>query len=135
MLQRKDADYAPSSGITIKSVLVIAVNQAGMPELGEFLMAALIFAAYNTALVALYVASRTIHGITRDMGFKSDYRIKDWIAYLGVTNRHRVPSVAIVVSAALFGSWLPALHFARRHPTIIDVGFTLSCDRSELTEN
>ena len=133
-LQRKDPDYTPTSGPTIKSVLVIAAEKAGMPNLGGFLMAALIFATYNTALVALYVASRTIHGITRDMVFESDYSIKNWIAYLGVTNRQRVPSVAIVASAALFGSWLPALHFARAHPTISDVGFKLPCGGSELME-
>ena len=126
VLQRKDPDYASTPGPTIKSVLVIAAEKAGMPNLGGFLMAALIFAAYNTALIALYVASRTIHGITRDMVSNSDYKIKNWIAYLGVTNRQRVPSVAIVASAALFGSWLPALHFVRAYPTISDVSFQIT---------
>ena len=120
-LHRKDPDFVPASSPATHSVLVLAVEHAGMKNLAGFLMGALIFAAYNTAMIALYVASRTLHGLTRGMDFNSEFLIKRWIAYLGVTNRSRVPSVALVVSAIAFASWLPALHFARARPTTGDV--------------
>ena len=121
-LHRKDPEYNPGSNGQIRSIMVLAVERAGIKDLDGFLMGALILTAYNTALVDLYVASRTLHGITRGMDFNSRYCIKRWIAYCGVTtHRHRVPSVALIVSAAAFGSWLPALHFARAHLSVSDV--------------
>ena len=120
-LQRKDSNFVPASSPTTHSVMVLAVQQAGMKDLAGFLMGALIFAAYNTAMTALYVASRTLHGLTRGMDVNSEFQVKRWIAHLGVTNGQRVPSVALVASAIAFGSWLPALHFARARPTIGDV--------------
>lgn len=122
-LQRKDPNAVPASIPATPSVMVLAVQHAGMKKLAGFLMGALIFAAYNTAMTALYVASRTLHGLTRGMDYNSEFRVKRWIAYLGVTNGQRVPSVALVASAIAFGSWLPALHFARARPTIGDVDF------------
>ena len=125
-LQRKDPDFVPTSSPITHSVMVLAVQHAGMETLASFLEAALIFAAYNTAMIALYVASRTLHGLTRGMDFNSEFRVKRWIAYCGVTNGKRVPSKALVVSAVAFGSWLPAVHFAKARPTIGDVNLPQS---------
>ena len=121
--QRMYSNFVPASSPITHSVMVLAVRHAGMKSLAGFLMGALIFAAYNTAIIALYVASRTLHGLTRGMDFKSEFMVKRWIAYLGVTNGQRVPSIALVVSAVAFGSWLPALHFARARPSVVEVYF------------
>ena len=94
-----------------------------MKSLAGFLMAALIFAAYNTTIIALYLASRTLQGLKSGLDFKSEPKVKRWIAYLGVTNGRRVPSVALVVSAVAFASCLPALHFARARPSEVEVNF------------
>ena len=59
-----------------KPVVVLAAENAGMKKLAGFLMAAHILVACNTAIVALYIASRTLHGITRDMDFNTRFRIK-----------------------------------------------------------
>ena len=120
-LQRKDPNFVPPSSPATQSVMILAVQHAGMKNLAGFLVGALIFAAYNTAMTALYVASRTLHGLTRGMDVNSEFQVKRWIAHLGVTNGQRVPSVAVVASAIAFGSWLPALHFAKARPTIGDV--------------
>lgn len=125
-LQRKDPEYVPISSSTVHPIMVLAVQHAGIETLDDFLMAALIVTAYNTAIVALYVASRTLHGITRDMDFNSEFLVKRWIAYLGVTNCQHVPSVAVLASAATFGSWLPALHFAQARHSISDVSLNVS---------
>ena len=125
-LQRKDPDFVPESSPATHSVMVLAVQHAGMKNLASFLMAALIFAAENTAMIALYVASRTLHGLTRGMDFNSEFPVKRWIAYLSVTNGQRVPSVALLASAFAFGSWLPAVNFARARPTVGDVGISQS---------
>ena len=120
-LQPKDPNLIPASESTTHSVMVIAVEHAGMKNLAGFLVAALIFATYNTAMISLYVASRTLHGLTRAMDVNSNLRVKRWIAYLSVTNGKHVPSVSLVVSAIAFGSWLPALQFTRARPTTGDV--------------
>ena len=121
-LQRGDPGYSVESRSNFSPVLVLVVQHAEIEGLAGFLTATLIFLAYNTAIVALYVASRTLHGITRDINFNSSFLIKRWIAYLSITtNSHRVPSVALFVSAVVFGSWLPLLHFVRAHPSISDV--------------
>ncbi|KAG7005608.1 hypothetical protein G7Y79_00018g044150 [Physcia stellaris] len=99
-LQRKDPDYTPTSGPTIKSVLVIAVEKAGMPNFTGFLMAALIFTTYNTALVALL--KKHIHDL-------KDVEYRTYNLWLKDNKKVKYRSLLEVQNFQPFAAWPIAL--------------------------
>jgi amino acid transporter len=96
------------------SILIIAARKSAIPHLAGFLNVALILTVLSSANTALYVASRTLYGLTRE--FQVEQRAvfwKKWISELGTTHHaNNVPIKAVLASFVLFG-WLPVLHIAR----------------------
>ncbi|EPE32293.1 hypothetical protein GLAREA_07426 [Glarea lozoyensis ATCC 20868] len=96
------------------SILIIAARKSAIPHLAGFLNVTLILTVLSSANTALYVASRTLYGLTRE--FQVEQRAvfwKRWISELGTTHHtNNVPIKAVLTSFVLFG-WLPAVHIAR----------------------
>jgi yeast amino acid transporter len=91
------------------SVLLVAVQEAGIQHLPGFLNACIIFCVISASNTALYVSSRTLFGLARGLDPNGQWPIC-WLAKLGTTTPNtRVPAWALVVSALAF-FWLPFLH-------------------------
>lgn len=91
------------------SVLLIAVQEAGIQHLPGFFNACIIFCVISASNTALYVSSRTLFGLARGLDPNGQWPI-NWLAKLGTTTPNtRVPAWALVVSALAF-FWLPFLH-------------------------
>ena len=97
------------------AVFILATQEAGVKVLPGFLSGCIIFCVLSSANTALYVASRTLFGLTREIpGNHKAFPIR-WLARLGtVTPRTRVPAWALVVSILSF-CWLPFLHLKREY--------------------
>jgi amino acid transporter len=94
------------------AVVVIAARRYCSTGAGWFFNAAIIYFCVSAANSALYVASRTIFGLTREINRREN---PSWylrvFAYLGVTTPFaQVPHWALLISAIAF-CWLPALQY------------------------
>lgn len=101
---------AKPSGPGFYAVVVIAAREYGSPSAGWFFNACIIYFCISASNTALYVASRTLFGLTRGID-----RIDNpsWILkvfkYFGVTSPYaQVPHWALLFSAIAF-YWLPFL--------------------------
>jgi amino acid transporter len=106
--------FAPNTNTTqTSSVLVIAVLNASIPTLPGFINGCLIMAVLSAANTALYVSSRTLFGLTREID--PDDKLWWWIAKLSTTTPHRkVPAAALFLSTAAF-CWVPFLHLSKSY--------------------
>jgi amino acid transporter len=87
---------------------IIAVAEAGLNVLPGVLIGFLVYSGVSCANTALYVASRTLYGLTRNLRYNSDSVFERFFANLNfVSGTTRVPSWAIGTSALVFASWLP----------------------------
>jgi amino acid transporter len=94
------------------SIVVIALDNAGLPALAGFVNGCLIVAVLSAANTALYVASRTLFGLTKAIG--PDSRFWGWFSVFSTTTPgRRVPAPALFISALAF-CWIPFLHLAKR---------------------
>jgi yeast amino acid transporter len=94
------------------AIVVIAARQYCSISAGWFFNACIIYFCVSASNTALYVASRTIFGLTREIDRLEN---PSWylkvFAYLGVTTPFaQVPHWALLVSAIAF-CWLPALQY------------------------
>ena len=90
-----------------RAVVVIAAERAGYKHVPGFLTGCMIFSAMSAANTSLYVASRVLHGMTREM--QPDTWPLSWLRHLGtVVPKTGVPGWALLVSAIAF-FWLPFL--------------------------
>jgi amino acid permease len=93
------------------SVVLIATGKSNIPGLSKFLNGCLIMAVFSAANTTLYVASRTLFGLTKTIK-PGGPALSKLLYRLGTTNPStRVPSWAVVVSALAF-VWLPVTHVA-----------------------
>lgn len=100
----------PRKDCTPASLLIIVAKNASIPMLPGILNGCLILAVLSAANTSLYVASRTLFGLTR--GLKGDRtQFERFICNLGTTNSRKVPVHALLVSAGVCGLWLPLIHF------------------------
>ncbi|KAK0735208.1 putative amino acid transporter [Lasiosphaeria miniovina] len=104
---KDDGSGAPPS-ITTSAFVVIAL-QSQIPHLADIFNAFLIFTALTCAQTNLYVASRTLFGLTSrlDGGTGQPWLLRV-LAWFGRTNRHKVPMRAMIFSSLAF-SWVPFL--------------------------
>ena len=89
------------------SGFVIAANDSSIFGLGEFVTISLLLTAISTANTFLYVASRTLYGLVKDLKDDSPSRITRFLAFFGKTTRLRVPVRAVVASCCI--CWVPFL--------------------------
>ncbi|KAF5723461.1 amino acid transporter [Fusarium mundagurra] len=92
-------------GFTFSPFILIAKSST-IPNLDHALNAFILFTALTCANTNLYVASRTLFGITRNI--RSGDSMPAALAWFGVTNRDRVPLRAMVMTALAF-IWVPFL--------------------------
>ena len=105
---------APSTNTTqTNSIVIIAVYNAKIPTLPSFLNACLIMAVLSASNTALYVASRTLFGLTREVDSEDKYW--GWISNLSSTTKNRrVPAAALSTSVFAF-CWVPFLHLTKSY--------------------
>jgi len=87
------------------SMLVIAAWEAGYKDLAGFLNGCLIFSVLSASNTSLYVASRTLYGLTREA---DKHKLRAIHVMSTVVPKTGAPAAAVVVSALSF-FWLPFL--------------------------
>ncbi|KAH0404540.1 hypothetical protein KCU89_g1025, partial [Aureobasidium melanogenum] len=97
--------------IASNSAFVIAAEKSGIPGLGGAMTVFLIFTALTAANTALYVSSRTLFSLTRNLLLEDPKWYIRILANCGTTNRRGVPLTAICVSCCFL--WLPFLYLIR----------------------
>lgn len=91
------------------SAFVIIAQKSGIPHLAHVFNVFLIFTALTCANTNLYVASRTLFGLTSRLeGGKGQPWLLRILAWFGRTNHRKVPMRAMVFSALAFW-WVPFL--------------------------
>ncbi|KAF4948198.1 hypothetical protein FGADI_9826 [Fusarium gaditjirri] len=105
-------------GFTFSPFILIA-KASTIPNLDHALNAFILFTALTCANTNLYVASRTLFGITRNI--RSADSMPAALAWFGVTDRDRVPLRAMVITALAF-SWVPFLQGTKSVHTGSDAG-------------
>lgn len=111
-----------------RAVIIIAAVEAGYPKTPGFLNGCMIFAALSASNTALYIASRSLYGMTRT--------IRPWKCFRGlrvlgsVWHRNGVPMWALLISAVAF-VWLPFLEL-RGGYAIADVRYYLVYSNNSL---
>lgn len=96
------------------SFFVTIAQHSGIRALGATFNAFLVVTALTCANTNLYVASRTLFGLTRELeGGPDQTNWVEWgLAYLNQTSaRYKVPYRAVIFSAVAFG-WVPFLQLA-----------------------
>lgn len=88
------------------SPFILILKASTMTSLDHVFNAFILFTALTCANTNLYVSSRTLFGITRNI--RSKESMPAALAWFGVTNRDRVPLRAMGVTAIAF-SWVPFL--------------------------
>ena len=103
-----------------RGLLAVAMLELDRPAACSVISAILIYMALSAANTSLYVASRTLYGLT----YAPSAQAKPLIKYLGTLwHRNRVPMFALLVSALAF-VWIPLLHLVCGY-TIVNVGSAL----------
>jgi amino acid transporter len=103
----------PETILRSSAAPVIATLQVGMKTLPAVLTGLLIYSGLSAANASLYVASRTLYGLTRDLSDDDDRFLFRMAAKLNIISPWtRVPLWSLVVSVLVFSSWLP---FIRIH--------------------
>ena len=89
------------------SGFVIVATASGIACLGEFVTIGLLLTAIAAANTFLYVASRTLFGLVKDLDDGSSQWVTRLLAFFGKTTRLRVPVRAVVASCCI--CWVPFL--------------------------
>ena len=89
--------------------VAIAEDVSRMPHLADAFNFFLVFTALTCAMTNLYVASRSLFGLTSRLDDGPGQRwLLRALAWLGRTNKHRVPLRSMIASALAF-VWVPFL--------------------------
>lgn len=104
----KDAkDRCPAPGS--RAAFVAIALKSGIPHLADVFNVFLIFTCLTCTSTNLYVASRTLFGLTSGLeGGKEQGWYLRILAWFGKTNRHKVPIRSVLFSAIAFW-WVPFL--------------------------
>ena len=128
MTATTSSDSAPPS----TSMVIIATLQDGLPNLPGFLNACLLFSVLSASNTSLYVASRTLYGLTRKIPRSANVFMKIFRSFSIVIPSTGVPAAALVVSAISF-FWLPFLQLKGGY-AIQAVRLKIPCAWLRLTE-
>ena len=95
------------------NLAVLAAAEAGLKTMPGFLNGCYIFSVLSASNSALYVASRTLYGLTRDLPRR--YFVTRNLGKLSaVVRKTGVPAMALFVSVISF-FWLPFLHLKQSY--------------------
>jgi amino acid transporter len=102
------ADQSKGNGTSFAPVIACLEAGESYVPVATVLLGFLVYSALSCANANLYVASRTLYGLTRDLDFDSRNWFETLFAHLNmVTPRWRVPLWSVIASIVLVGSWLP----------------------------
>ena len=90
------------------SMIIIAAVKAGIANMPGFLNGCLLFSVLSASNTSLYVASRTLYGLTRKIPRSANPFMKIFHSFSFVIPSTGVPAAALIVSAISF-FWLPFL--------------------------
>lgn len=107
--QTADLGYPFSSNMA-----VIAAARAGIDTMPGLLTGCYIFSVLSASNSALYVASRTLYGLTRDLD-KTNVATRFLRKFSKVAPQTGVPAIALLVSFLAF-IWLPFLRLKHSYP-------------------
>lgn len=111
--QNVDKTSSSTIGKSDSAFVIAASNtiMAGARKLADFITVCILFTAVSTANTTLYVASRTLFSLTKDIQDTDDSpRIYKILAFFGKTNRRKVPMRAVVASTVF--CWVPFLYLS-----------------------
>lgn len=111
--RRGASDLTAQQALSQSSFVAIA-RAAGRRQLADLFTAFLLVTALTCANTMLYVASRTLFGMTRGLigGPDTSSRLTRFMAYFGQTTKDSKVPVRAVVASALAFSWVPFLQLA-----------------------
>jgi amino acid transporter len=93
------------------NIAIIAIWNAGLKSLAGFINACLLFSLLSVSNTSMYVASRTLYGMTRKITAKN-IAAKVLRSFSTVDHRTGVPAAALIVSAISF-VWMPFLEYKK----------------------
>lgn len=99
----------PEINTSPASIIMIAATNSEISVLPGLLNGCLIMTVLSAANTALYVASRTLYALTRGLKHNGS-QLDKFIARLATTHTTGVPTWSLMVSAVIFGIWLPWVH-------------------------
>jgi amino acid transporter len=95
------------------SIFVIIAEKSSIPGLGHVYNGIIVFAALTCANTNLYVASRSLFGLTARLeGGSHQPLYLRILAQFGKTNKNRVPIRAVIASALAF-CWVPFIQYIK----------------------
>ncbi|KAH7403387.1 amino acid permease-domain-containing protein [Cadophora sp. MPI-SDFR-AT-0126] len=103
------ATRATGGTATGASILLIAASHSGIPNLAGFINISLMVTVFSAANTTLYVASRTLFGLARELNPEGSAWRKSICVYGTTHAKTFVPVRAMMLSAILF-IWLPWVH-------------------------
>jgi amino acid permease len=102
------ANQTWARGTTFAPVIAVLEAGASYKPVASVLLGLLLYSALSCANVNLYVASRALYGLTRDLALDGDNVFERLFAHLNqITPTYRVPLWSIILSLILCASWLP----------------------------
>ncbi len=108
VLKQNPHQWADYSNHSTSVAPVIALLQVGSSVLPDIINGVLIYSGLSAANTALYVASRTLYGLTRDLSSTDGNPIIRLFANLNtVSPTTRIPVWSLILSCLAFSSWLP----------------------------
>lgn len=99
-----ESTECPSQNNSMSPFVIVAKNYDGTGSLGDAFNAFILFTALTSANTSLYVASRTLFGLTRNI--RGSGIILKSLSWFGKTDRNSVPLRAMLLSAVTF-CWVP----------------------------
>ena len=113
-----------SNSTAYYSAFVISAKRSaisGHQGLADFINVCLLFTQLTAANTTLYVASRTLFSLTKDIhAHESSPRITKILAFFGQTNRRKVPMRAL--GASCLFCWVPFLYLKDSDARGTDIG-------------
>ncbi|CEJ81248.1 Putative Pc22g16190 protein [[Torrubiella] hemipterigena] len=117
-----------TKGSTISAFVIIS-KEAHMGMMDQLINVFLVFTVMSCASTNLYVASRTLFGLTARLDEATNQSLMfRFLAWFGKTNRFRVPMRAVIFSAVSF-CWVPFLQLdgeSRDISTFIEILSTMA---------
>jgi amino acid transporter len=114
------ADKAPPQS---SNMAVLVIWDAGFESLAGFINACLIFSLVSVSNTSMYVASRTLYGMTRKI-WAENIVAKVLRSFSIVVPKTGVPAAALMVSAISF-VWMPFVEYRKGYATqAVSIGGT-----------